>query len=67
MILAEALKRANVDKTKLKEAIESIRGYKPVSGTTKNVVNFGPKDHDGNQDEGPVLVKIVKGNWVTIE
>ena len=67
MILAEALRRAKLDKTKLKEAIESIKGYKPVSGTTKNVVNFGPKDHDGNQDEGPVLVKIVKGNWVTIE
>jgi branched-chain amino acid transport system substrate-binding protein len=67
MILAEALKRANLDKTKLKEAIESIRDYKPVSGTVRNVVSFGPKNHDGNQDEGPVLVKIVNGDWVTME
>jgi len=67
MILAEGLRRANLDRTKLKEAIESIKDYKPVSGTKKNVANFGPRDHDGNEDEGPVLVKIVKGNWVTIE
>lgn len=67
MILAEGLRRANLDKTKLKEAIESIKNYEPVSGTTKNIVNFGPQDHDGNEDEGPVLVKIVKGDWVKIE
>ena len=67
MILAEALKRANLDRTKLKEAIESIKDYKPVSGTTKNVASFGPKDHDGNKEEGVVLVKIVKGDWVAIQ
>lgn len=66
MILAEALKRANLDKTKLKEAIESIKGYVPVSGSARNVVSFGPANHDGNQDEGPVLVKIVKGDWVSM-
>lgn len=67
MILAEALKRANLDRTKLKEAIESIKGFTPISGTKNNVVNFGPGDHDGNQGEGPVLVKIVKGDWVPME
>ncbi len=67
MILAEGLRRRNLDKTKLKEAIESIKDYHPVSGTKKNVVNFGPGGHDGNQDEGPVLLKIVKGDWVAME
>ena len=67
MILAEALKRANLDKTKLKEAIESIKDHRPVSGTNRNVASFGPTERDGNKEEGLVLVKIVKGDWVAME
>ena len=57
-VVAEALKRANFDKDRLKQALESIKDLPAVSGAKANKISFGPSQHDGNLAESVVLVQV---------
>lgn len=52
-----------VDRAKLRDAIEQIRGFVGTGG----VFNYGPKDHNGLTVEAFVWVKIQDGKWTLAE
>jgi branched-chain amino acid transport system substrate-binding protein len=59
-IVANAIRMAGTDRFKLREAIESIKGYVGVSG----VYNLSPQDHNGLKSDSLVIVKIEQGKWI---
>lgn len=60
MVMAEALRRADFDGSRLKDAMESITDFPAVSGGKDNTIGFGPGQHDGNR-ENAVLLKQIRG------
>jgi branched-chain amino acid transport system substrate-binding protein len=62
-IVANALKKAGTNNEKLRDTIESTKGYVGVSG----VYNMTPEDHNGLGLDSMVLVQIEKGQWKMIE
>jgi len=60
MIAVEALKKAgSTDKAKVRDAIESVRGFMGTAG----VFNFSPTDHVGLDVSGFRMLEIRKGDW----
>lgn len=66
-VMAEALKRANFDKNKLKDALESIKDFPAVSGTKENKITFTATQHDGTLENGVVLVQVKGRDLVVVE
>jgi branched-chain amino acid transport system substrate-binding protein len=59
-IVANAIRMAGTDRFKLRQAIESIKGYVGVSG----IYNLSPQDHNGLNIDSLVIVKIEHGKWI---
>jgi len=60
MIAVEALKKAgSTDKAKVRDAIESVRGFMGTAGT----FNMSPTDHVGLDVSGFRMLEIRKGDW----
>ena len=60
MIAVEALKKAGgTDKAKVRDAIESVRGFMGTAG----VFNYSPADHVGLDVSGFRMLEIRKGDW----
>jgi len=60
MIVANAMKKAGTDPCKLKEAIETTKGYVGVSG----VYNLTPEDHNGLVEDSMIMVQVKDGKFV---
>ena len=58
-IVANAMKKAGTDNEKLREAIESTKGYVGVSG----IYNLTAEDHNGLGTDSMVMVQIAGGQW----
>jgi branched-chain amino acid transport system substrate-binding protein len=60
MIAVEALKKAGgTDKAKVRDAIESVRGFMGTAGA----FNYSPTDHVGLDVAGFRMLEIRKGDW----
>jgi len=60
MIAVEALKKSgSTDKAKVRDAIESVRGFMGTAG----VFNYSPADHVGLDVSGFRMLEIRKGDW----
>ena len=60
MIAVEALKKAgSTDKAKVRDAIESVRGFMGTAGA----FNYSPTDHVGLDVAGFRMLEIRKGDW----
>lgn len=66
-VMAEALKRANFDGSKLKDALESIKDFPAVAGNKDNKISFGPGQHDGNGQNAVLLVQVKGKDLVKVE
>lgn len=62
-IVVQALKQAGDDPAKLRDAIESTKGFAGISG----VFNMSPTDHNGLTKDSFVMVTIKDGKWVLAE
>ncbi len=62
-IVANAMKKAGTDKEKLREAIETTKGYVGISG----IYTITPEDHNGLGTDSMVMVQIVGGHWKMLE
>jgi branched-chain amino acid transport system substrate-binding protein len=62
-MMTAALKKAGVEKVKLRDAIEQTRNYIGVYG----VFNYSPNDHAGLSRESVVMYKVIGGEWKAIE
>ncbi len=62
-IVANAMKKAGTDKEKLREAIETTKGYVGISG----IYTITPEDHNGLGTDSMVMVQIVGGQWKMLE
>jgi len=62
-LLLEAIKKAGPDRTKIRDALEGIKGYVGLSG----VYNLSPEDHTGTSVKDIALVKAEKGKFVLVE
>ena len=58
-IVANAMKKAGTDRTKLRDAIEQTKNYVGISG----IYNITPKDHNGLGTNSMIMVTIWKGQW----
>ena len=64
MIAIEAVKKAGgTDKAKVRDAIESTRGYVGTGG----VVNMGPQDHLGLDLAAFRILEVRKGDWTLVK
>ncbi len=64
MLAVEALNRAgSTDKAKVRDALESIRGYMGTAG----VVNMAPTDHMGLDLTAFRMLEVRKGDWVLVK
>jgi branched-chain amino acid transport system substrate-binding protein len=64
MLVTEAFKRTGgADKTKLRDAIETTRGYTGTAG----VVNMSATDHMGLDLSAFRMLEVKNGNWVLAE
>jgi branched-chain amino acid transport system substrate-binding protein len=60
MLAVEALKKAGTpDKAKVRDALESVRGFMGTAGT----FNMSPTDHVGLDVSGFRMLEIRKGDW----
>jgi branched-chain amino acid transport system substrate-binding protein len=60
MIVAKAMDKVGTDPKKLKEAIETTKGYVGVSG----IYNLTPEDHNGLGVDSMVIVEVKNGKFV---
>ncbi|MCL5959051.1 MAG: ABC transporter substrate-binding protein [Chloroflexi bacterium] len=67
MVMAEGLKKANFDKSKVKESLESIKDFPAISGNKDNKISFGPGQHDGNRENSVVLLQVKGKDLIKIE
>ncbi|MEE4608491.1 MAG: ABC transporter substrate-binding protein [Desulfobacteraceae bacterium] len=58
-LLAEAMKGAEGDRSKIRDNLEKIDNFPAVSG----VFGFSPEDHNGLGPEAFVMVRITNGIW----
>ncbi|MEX2240911.1 MAG: ABC transporter substrate-binding protein [Burkholderiales bacterium] len=64
MLAVEAMKRAgSTDKAKVRDALESIRGYMGTAG----VVNMSPQDHMGLDLTAFRMLEVRKGDWALVK
>lgn len=66
-VMAEALKRANFDGSKLKGALESIKDFPAVNGSKDTKISFGPGQHDGTGEDAVILVQVKGKDLVKVE
>jgi branched-chain amino acid transport system substrate-binding protein len=62
-IVANAMKKAGTNNEKLREAIESTKGYVGVSG----IYNLTAEDHNGLGTDSMVMVQIAGGQWKMVQ
>jgi branched-chain amino acid transport system substrate-binding protein len=62
-IVANAMKKAGTNNEKLRDAIESTKGYVGVSG----IYNISPEDHNGLGTDSMVMVQISGGQWKKLD
>jgi branched-chain amino acid transport system substrate-binding protein len=60
MIVAQAMDKAGTDPQKLREAIETTKGYVGVSGIYK----LSPEDHNGLDVDSMIIVAVKNGKFV---
>ncbi|MBU0464044.1 MAG: ABC transporter substrate-binding protein [Proteobacteria bacterium] len=58
-----ALKKAGTDKEKLRDAIETTKGYIGINGK----FNYSPEDHGGLTKESMVMYEAINGEWKLIK
>jgi branched-chain amino acid transport system substrate-binding protein len=64
MLAVEAIKKAGTaDKGKVRDALESIRGYMGTAG----VVNMAPTDHMGLDLTAFRMLEVRKGDWAVVQ
>ncbi len=64
MLAVEAIKKAgSTDKAKVRDALESIRGYMGTAG----VVNMSPSDHMGLDLTAFRMLEVRKGDWALVK
>jgi branched-chain amino acid transport system substrate-binding protein len=61
-MLAKALKGSGGDRQKIRDGIESLKGFRGVTGT----FNFSPEDHNGLGADAFVMVHIKNGTWALL-
>jgi len=68
-VLAEALKQAgpNPDRQQVRDAIQGIKGFKPVTGYADAEITFAPDRHEGGNIENSVLQVVKNGKWVNLD
>lgn len=70
-VLAEGLSKAGAanveDHEKLRQAIESIKGFKTITGDKDAQINFGPDKHEGADIRNSVLIVVKNGKWTLLE
>ncbi len=59
LVMAEAIKRGNGDPKSMRDALETLKGFKGAIGT----YNMSPMDHNGLTTECIVMLRIKKGTW----
>jgi branched-chain amino acid transport system substrate-binding protein len=64
MLAVEAMRRAgSTEKAKVREALESIRGYMGTAG----VVNMSPQDHMGLDLSAFRMLEVRNGDWMLVK
>lgn len=64
MLAVEAMKKAgSADKARVRDALESIRGYMGTAG----VVNMSPQDHMGLDLTAFRMLEVRKGDWTLVK
>ncbi|MCX5899583.1 MAG: ABC transporter substrate-binding protein [Proteobacteria bacterium] len=63
MLVAGAMKKAGTDKAKVRDAIESTKGYVGVSG----IYNMTPEDHCGLGVDSMVMITVKNGKFTLLE
>ena len=64
MLALEAIRKAGgTDKAKVRDALESIRGYLGTAG----VVNMSPQDHMGLDLTAFRMLEVRKGDWTLVK
>lgn len=58
-IVADAMKKAGADPSKLRDAIEQTKGYVGISG----IYNLTPEDHNGLGMDSMIMVRVKDGKW----
>lgn len=62
-IVVDAIKKAGPDRAKIRDAIESTKGYVGISG----IYNLSPEDHNGLSMNDIVMIEATKGGWKLLE
>jgi branched-chain amino acid transport system substrate-binding protein len=63
MILVEAIKKAGLDKEKVRDAIENMKGFVGTGG----IFNFSPEDHNGLDIDSFEMLTVKNGRFVLLE
>ena len=63
MILVEAIKKAGADKEKVRDAIESLKGFAGTGG----IFNFSVQDHNGLAIDSFDMLTVKGGKFVKYE
>lgn len=63
MILAHALKQGGDDKSKVRDALESLSGYVAVSGKQGSTISYSPEDHRRASPEDLVWRHVEDGKF----
>jgi branched-chain amino acid transport system substrate-binding protein len=64
MLAVEAMKKAgSTDKTKVRDALENIRGFAGTAG----IFNMSPTDHMGLDLSAFRMLEVRKGNWTEVK
>jgi branched-chain amino acid transport system substrate-binding protein len=67
MILAHALKEGGTDKSKVRDALESLSGYEAVSGKAGSTISYSGNDHRRASPEDLVWRKVNDGKFTNAE
>lgn len=62
MILVEAVKKAGTDKEKVRDAIESTKGFVGTGG----IFNFSPEDHNGLDIDSFEMLTVKEGEFTVL-
>jgi branched-chain amino acid transport system substrate-binding protein len=60
MLLAEGIKAGGTDTTKIRDAIENMKGYKGVGG----IFNLSPTDHYGLKITDMIVIEPAGNKWI---
>lgn len=59
MMVVQALEKVGPDKAKIRDELESLKGFVGTGG----VFNMSPQDHNGLSKGAFVMIKVVNGKW----